>query len=179
MFPTKKGGGGYQELYDPENGQYTDEEKNKFLDDEISNIVMRYIFGLNDTYDPRFPIFGFHSEEYCELYVKHRIYKDYKDLDYNKIDNYLLKPLDKNDKSYFFKLHGYDKSKRDELYKQIIDRTDMSKMEFDHLNEYGILVEAPTKLYSYTDKKDINIWTVWIYKMDEWFHFVTVDLERK
>ena len=179
MYPTKKGGGGFSELYDPENGQYTDEEKSKYFDEEMANIVMRYVFGMQNTYDPRFPIFGFHSNDYCELYIKYRICKNYKDVNYNKIDNYLFKQLDKDDKSGFFKLNGYDKTKRDELYKQLIERTDFTKMEFDRLNEYGILVKTPTKLYSYSHRKDIIIWTIWIYKTDEWFHFVTVDLGRK
>ncbi len=101
MYPTKKGGGNQQELYDPENGQYTDKEKAKILDDGISNMVMRYIFGLDNTFEPRFPIFGFHNDEYCELYVKHRICKLYPCLSYNKIE-YLLTPISKNDKNNFF-----------------------------------------------------------------------------
>ena len=72
-MPYKTGGGGLPELYDPDNGQYTDEEKAKLLDGEISNIVMRYIFGLSGTYDPRYPIYGFHSDEYRELYVKYKL----------------------------------------------------------------------------------------------------------
>ena len=179
MFPKKIGGGNEPEFYDPETGEYSDEEKAKLLDNELANIVMRYIFNLNDTFDPQFPIFGFHTEEYCELYVKFRITKNYKDLDYNKIDNYLLKPLKKDDKSNFFTIHGYDKSKRDELYNQIISNTDMLKKKFDHLNAYGIVIKAPTKIYSYKNKEYILITTVWIYKNDGWFHFVTVDLKNK
>lgn len=180
MYPKKHGGGGLPELYDPENGQYVSEEdKAKYLDNEIGNIVMRYIFGINGTYDPRFPIFGFHSDDYCELYVKYRICKIYQDIDYNKIDNYFLKPLTKNDKSNFFFEHGYDIDKRDNLYDQLYYGTDFAKMKFDHLNPYGIIVKIPTKIYSYKEKKDILIYTVWIYRKDEKFHLVTVDLEKR
>lgn len=178
-MPYKTGGGGMPELYDPDNGQYTDEQKSKLLDTELSNIVLRYIFGLSGTFEPRYPIYGFHSDEYCELYVRFRICKNQKYINYDKIDNYLLKPLLKNDKSLFFKLHGYDISRRNELYKQLILNTDMTKMKFDHLNEFGILVNVPTQLYSYKEKKNILIYTVWIYKKDEWFHFVTVNLKKR
>lgn len=140
---------------------------------------MRYLFGINDTYDPRFPIYGFHSDEYCELYVKHRICKDLKDISYDKIDNYFLKHQIKGDKSHFFFLHGYDLSKRDELFNQIYYGSDFTKMEFDRLNKFGIMVRVPTQIYSYRERKNILIYTIWIYKKDEWFHLVTVDLEKR
>lgn len=174
MFPTKKGGGGKQELYDPENGQYTDEEKAKLLDDEISNMVMRYIFGLDDTFDPRFPIFGFHNDEYCELYVKHRICKLYRCLSYNKIE-YLLTPISKNDKSNFFKLLGYGLNDTDKniLYKEIIDGTDFTKRKFNKLNEFGLFIKAPTKLYNKNRTKFVYITTIWKYGKDEKLTFIT------
>lgn len=174
MFPTKKGGGNKQELYDPENGQYTDEEKAKLLDDEISNMVMRYIFGLDNTFDPQFPIFGFHTDEYCELYVKHRICKLYRCLSYTKIE-YLLTPISKNDKSNFFKLLGYELNDNDKniLYKEIIDGTDFTKRKFNKLNEFGLFIKAPTKLYNKNHTRFVYITTIWKYSKDEKLTFIT------
>lgn len=175
MYPTKEGGGGKQEFYDPTNGKYTDKEKAKFLDDEIANIVMRYIFGLSNTYDPRFPIFGFHNEEYCELYVKHRICKVQRDVPYLKMD-YLLNFRKKDDKSLFFKLFGYQNNNRDKnlLFKEIMDGSDFSKMKFQKFTEYGIFVMVPTRIKVLNKEKRVEVTTIWRYSKDEWFHFVTL-----
>ena len=173
-MPYKTGGGGCPELYDPDNGQYTDEEKAKLLDGEISNIVMRYIFGLSGTYDPRFPIYGFHSDEYCELYVKHRICKVYRVFPYEKM-GYLLTHRDKDDKSHFFNLLGYRLNDDDKkaLYDEIMDGADFAKMRFSKFDRFGLFVKVPTKIYDRGKRRHIRITTIWRYDKKEQFHFIT------
>ena len=175
-MPYKTGGGGLPELYDPDNGQYTDEEKAKLLDGEISNIVMRYIFGLSGTYDPRYPIYGFHSDEYRELYVKYKL-RDCKIcaiLPYEKI-GYLLTHKDKDDKSHFFNLLGYELNDDDKkaLCDEIMEGADFSKMKYSRSNEYGLLVEVPTKIYDRAKRRHIRINAIWLYDEKGQFNFVT------
>lgn len=173
-MPYKRGGGGLPELYDPDNGQYTDEQKSKLLDTELSNIVLRYIFGLNGTFEPRYPIYGFHSDEYCELYVRFRIGNIYRNLPYDKI-RYLLTNRSKNDKSYFLKLLGYELNNNDinNLFKEIIDGSNFAKMKFNKLNQFGLFVKVPTKIYNKRKLKYIYITTIWKYSKDEQMHFIT------
>lgn len=173
-MPYKIGGGGMPELYDPDNGQYTDEQKSKLLEAELSNIVLRYIFGLDRTFDPRYPIYGFHSDEYCELYVKYRISIIYRNLSYDKI-NYLLTYRNKNDKSYFFRLLGYELSEGDikSLFKEIMDGSNFTKMKFNKLNQYGLFVKVPTKIRNKKTLEYISITTIWKYTKDERIHFIT------
>ena len=146
-MPYKIGGGSMPELYNPDNGQYTDEQKSKLLEVELSNIVLRYLFGQAGTFDPRYPIHGFHSDEYCELYVKYRISIIYRNLSYDKI-NYLLTYRNKNDKSNFFRLLGYELNEGDinTLFKEIMDGSNFTKMKFNKLNQYGLFVKVPTKI---------------------------------
>ncbi len=164
----------FQELYDPENKQYTDEEKNKLFNDELSNIIKRYIFGLQNTYPPRYPILGFHTEEYCELYVKHTISDLNRDLPYEKIE-YLLTSTDSNDKSLFFNLIGYKNNEngRNELFIQIMKGLDFGNIKFLKLNKYGIFVDIPANIYSKRRNKIIKIPTVWKYDKNRMFHFIT------
>ncbi len=173
-MPYKIGGGGMPELYDPNNGQYTDEQKSKLLEKELSNIVLRYIFGLNGTFDPRYPIYGFHSDEYCDLYVKFRISNIYRNLPYDKI-RYLLTSRNKNDKSNFFGLLGYELNDNDinSLFKEIIDGSNFAKMQFNKLNQYGLFVKVPTKIYDKRKLKYILITTIWKYTEDMQMHFIT------
>lgn len=147
-MPYKIGGGGLPQLYDPKNGQYTDEEKHEILNNELENMVKRYKFGMKDTYVPQFPIVGFHSNEYCEIYVKHTICDLLRFLPYEKIQ-YLLTYKIKDDKSIFFNLLGYksDLIGRNELYEQIFIGSDFANMKFDRLDKYGIFVNVPTKIY--------------------------------
>ena len=174
-MPYKPGGGGLPELYDPENGQYTDEEKNKLFNEELSNMIKRYIFGNTNTYQPRYPILGFHTDEYCELYVKYAIYDLYRLLPYEKIE-YLLTYTDKNDKSLFFNHFGYESNikGRNELFIQIMNGSDFSKMKFQKFNKYGLFVKVPTEIYNKKDgKNNLNITTIWKYEKDKKFHFIT------
>ena len=180
MYPKKIGGGGELEFYDPDDGRYasiTQERKNQLLEQEMSNIVMRYVFGIEDTYMPRFPIAGFHDDSYCELYVRHCIYTIYRCMPWEKITNYLLVKKQSGDKSNFFKLLGYGQLNAKDLYDQIMENSDFSKMKYQKLKIYGIYVVVPTKIFSKKDSKYVSIKTIWLYKKeDKKMHFITVDI---
>lgn len=180
MNQTKPGGGNLPQLYNPENGKYTDEEKNKLFEKELANIVMRYMFGQTNTYHPRYPIYGFHNKEYCELYVKHAIYQANSDLPAEKVKDYLLKPKQKDDKSHFFNVHGYNLSNWEKLLTAILSHTDYSQIEYDQLTEFGLFVTVPTTINSLYSGKKITFFTIWRYdQKDQWMHFVTVDLGKR
>lgn len=178
MF-MKKGGGNKPQLYDPDNGQYSDEEKKVFFEQEMSNIVLRYIFGAKGTYEPRFPINGFHNADYCRLFLEHCLPGLNRDFPEEKVTEYLLKKREINDKSSFFALHGYTMANASELYQQLMDRADFSQMEFERLTDFGIKLSVPTEIFSKKEGKRIQIRTIWIYQRNEMMHFVTVDLKRR
>lgn len=137
-------------------------------------MVQRYIFGNTNTYYPRYPILGFHTNEYCELYVKRAIYEFSPILDYEKV-RYLLRPADKDDKSLFFKLLGYnnDEIGKKELFFEIMKNSDFSRMKFQKLNQYGLFVKVPTNIYNKKKRIYMGITTIWKYLEDKNFYFVT------
>ncbi len=173
-MPYKIGGGGLPELYDPENGQYTNEEKQKLLEIEITNIKERYLSGNKKTFKPRFPILDFHSDEYCEFFVKYGIYELNRYLPYKKIE-YLLKHSSEDDKSHFFNMYGYtsDEKGRNELFMQIMKHSDFGNMKFQKFNEYGVFVKVPTSMYNKKEGNFIYFTTIRKLEEDMIFHFVT------
>lgn len=162
-MPFKIGGRDKLQQYDPENGEYTDEEKAHFLEAEMINIMGRYQFGLKNTYLPRFPIYGFHSNEYCHLYVRHVITETERILDANKIKNYLLIFEEKSDKSIFFNNLGYYQKDWEEIYYQIMNNTHLSKMNFTRLTKHGLFLKAETKIKSMDSFNYLKVETVFLF----------------
>ena len=174
----KIGGGNKPQDYDPENGQYVDEQKHS-LEDQMKNIVFRYIFGDFDTYDPFFPVYGFHDEDYCDMYVTFALKKPVKYFPEEKVTKYLLVWNKSGDKSNFFRIHGYSLDNRaNELYDQILKNSDMSKRKFNRFTSKCLSIEVPTKIFSYKYNKNITIKTIWRVTENGQAHFITVVLEK-
>ncbi len=78
-------------------------------------------------------------------------------------------------KTIFFKLLGYvlNDTYKNILYKEIIDGTDFAKRKFNKLNEFGLFIKAPTKLYNKNRTKSVYITTIWKYDKDEKLTFIT------
>lgn len=188
-MPYKPGGGNRPELYDPRNGQYTDDIdvelfKKQSLELELTNIVGRVVFKNyhpEDTlFEPRYPIYRFHNDLYCRMYIIDQVRGKNIFIDYQKITKYLLVRKESNDKSHFFELHGYTNKNPYELYEAIVTGTDTNKAKYHKIDEYGLFVEIPTKIYSKREKGYITITTIW--RFDEntkRLHFVTVLLKNK
>ena len=181
MLPMKPGGGSKPETFDPETGEYSEEEKTKLFDKEMTNIVTRYIFGMpEDTYYPRFPIFGFHNSDYAKIYVENAVSKIKKDISLQKITNYLLKYRPKDDKSYFFNSIGYSYENSEQLYEEIYYGSDFSELKFQKFNEFGIFVAVPTIIKNIKTCEELQIITYWIYKQENgYMHFVSVNISKK
>ena len=181
MCPFKPGGGNHPQLYDPNNGQYSQEQISKLFEEEMANIVMRYIFGLpQDTYYPRYPILGFHNDDYCKLYVRHAIYDIKKDIPEAKVRDYLLKYRKEDDKSKFFKMHGYSTDNYVKLLEEIYYGSDFTRRRFERFDEFGLTIAVPTKIYSEKEHKKIMIITYWKYGYDkDYMHFITVNINKK
>lgn len=104
MENYKPGGGNKPQLYDPNNGQYTSEEKDLLFDLELKNIK-EFIDAKVDTFEPRFPIFGFHNDEYCKLYSENIFKTKAFNVEFSKIKDYLLVYKKEGDKSNFLLMY--------------------------------------------------------------------------
>lgn len=82
----------------------------------------------------------------------------------------------KDDKSKFFKIHGYTLENADELYEQIMNGTKFNQAKFEKMTEYGIIVSIPTKIFSHRKGSAVEFKTIWICTEDRWLRLVTVDL---
>ena len=164
-MPYKTGGGGKPELYDPENGQYTDEEKNALFEQELGNIVLRNLFhDKENTYEPRYPIDGFHTKIYCLFYVRETVAGSEIYVDDAKVRDYLVVLHEQNDKSKFFKKMGYTKDNWQELHKEIYAGSDSKKVKFNKLNKHGLRVEIETEIPILNEKPlYMRFKTIWLY----------------
>ena len=180
MEKYKKGGGEKLQLYDPKNGEYTDEDKKKLFEDEMSNIVLRCIFNDDDTYIPRYPIFGFHDDDYCRLYVGYCIKKPHFFINKKKVTDYLLTFRKNSDKSLFFKKQGYTLENSNELYNQLIEGSNIDTIKYNKIHPYGLNVEMTTTIQSITYNKKIAMKSIWRFEEDNnRLMFITVILKKQ
>ena len=170
-MPYKPGGGNKPELYDPDTGEYTEEDKRIINKRNLESLVMHYLFGMKEE-KAAFPDYRFNDREYCELYV------DYlKEISFNKeIDSrkakYLLTYSAKGDKSLFLKNKlGYNEEK---LLNDIYSNTDFRTMMFSELTEYGLKVIACTKLKSQIEGKIYYATSVWQFTSPKNARFITL-----
>jgi hypothetical protein len=90
-----------------------------------------------------------------------------------KIANYLLKPLEKADKSIFLKLIGYSLDNWENLRDDILIQFSEYVYEIYEQNDFGILYKIEGKLVA--PKKTVDLITIWIkLKNEETLKFVTL-----
>lgn len=143
----KIGGGDHLQYYDESNGQYSDEWKAGAAEKDKENLVLFYYFGLDyPELIFHFPKYGFHDDEYCEifvLYARSRIRGLTCDPRKGK---YLLTYTKSKDKSAFFNSIGYSYDDATRLVADIVEGTDVKTLKFSKLSNYGPMTLAKTML---------------------------------
>jgi len=177
----KTGGGGKPQDYDPADGQYVDENKEAQLRYEIDNLKRRYYGDARGTFEPRFPVKGFHDDEYGRLYVAHCLKPFIRVFDPRKVSDYLLIPRKKDDKSHFFTQFGYGPQDSALLYSKILSGADFSELKYNKITNYGLSLYLPISITDKTGTRLIRFISVWYYSESEQatMKFVTVLLDKK
>lgn len=155
----KPGGGNHPQNYDTNTGEYSNVSLS--FEEELMNIKNRYEKRDINTYYPRFPIYGYHNDEYAKLFAEHALYGYSFNLAIEKVNQYLLVHKDKNDKSQFFNIHGYSLDNWYELYEQIIKGSKDKELYFNRFNETGLFVYTKTNIKSKFLNNDIKICCSW------------------
>ncbi len=145
----KLGGGKHLQPYDPENGQYTNEDLVRIKEKDMENLVLIYIFGLDyDSFYIHFPNYKIHDNDYCKLFVKYiRTY--IKNIDVvieERKMNYLLKEVKSDDKSKFLLDLGYDFINTEILMDEIRWGTDFKTSKFRNISKYTFNIMTKTTL---------------------------------
>lgn len=170
-MPYKKGGGGKPELYDEENGEYTEEEKRRKNYKDFDKAFFRFFLDCKNL-EISFPNPKWNDQEYCDLFVKYFKQEKINSVIEMPKMKYLLSFHQNNDKSKFLKDKlGYDELK---LYNDIANKTDFSTMTYSDLTEYGIKVIACTKLKSQFNDKEYLVTSVWQITKDRIVRFITL-----
>lgn len=167
----KIGGGGRLQVYDPKDGQYTKENAKSLNKIDKENLVVLYIFGLDDGSSIiHFPDSNIHDREYCELFVKY-IRASIRNVDVTiekpKMTYLITKKVD-SDKSEFLKFLGYSSDNLDELCDDIRWNTDFKTLKFKCINQHTFNVEAKTKIKGYV------VTTGWQINKDGTIRFLTL-----
>lgn len=155
----KPGGGNHPQNYDTNTGEYSNESSS--FEEELMNIKNRYEKRDKNTYYPRFPIYGYHNDEYAKLFAEHALYGYTFYLAEQKVNKYLLVKLPLNDKSNFFNLHGYFLDNWNELYEEIVKGSINQTLYFNGLRKTGLFVYTKTNIKSKTLNKNIKIYCSW------------------
>lgn len=171
MNDYKKGGGDKDQLYDKENGQYM---RNEQCEKDEENLVLTKIFGINTHKPIVYPTVNVHDNDYCELIIRYCLNLKRPYLDENKIVKYLLIKKEKDDKSNFLNILGYNKNNWQELYKQLLDGTSFDKRKLSNFNEYQLTFETKTIIYDYVKNRKINITSIWNVEKDFTIRFITI-----
>ena len=167
----KLGGGRHLQPYDPENGQYTDEDFAKIKEKDMENLVLIYIFGLDyDHLSFHFPDYRIHDKEYCEMFAKYiRQYIKNEDvvIEERKM-GYLLRKTNADDKSEFLLGLGYDLADIRKLMSDIRWGTDFTVSKFRNIGEFTFNIMAKTTL------KGKVVTTAWQISKDGTVRFITL-----
>ena len=170
-MPYKTGGGGKPELYNEENGEYTEEEKQKRNFSDFEKMLFHYYLEC-DNVDVPFPNYKWNNKNYCDLYIKHLKEEGINHYVEEAKLSYLLSYQEKHDKSTFLKDKlGYDEHT---LYEDIMNNTDFNTAMYSELNKYGLKIIACTSLKSKNDGKIYLVTTVWEIKPNKRARFITL-----
>lgn len=149
MNEFKLGGGNHMQPYNPDNGQYTDEDIGKIKEKDMENLVLIYLYGLNyDHLKIHFPNYKIHDKDYCDMFIKY--IRDFINKENAKVEKkkivYLLTYQRERDKSIFLDKLGYNYSNIELLIEDIRWGTDFSTATFKVINKYTLSFEAKTTI---------------------------------
>ncbi|MCQ3914388.1 MAG: hypothetical protein MJ201_01005 [Mycoplasmoidaceae bacterium] len=150
-MPYKPGGGYLPQPYDPDNGQYTDEDKASMSKSDMRALnQLRSSHTITVGYEPHFPTQGIHDEEYNKQFVelfRHKFEKP--SIPENKC-SYLMSSNATHDKSGFLRSIGYSKYSLFELNDDILKNTDFATIKYSRMKQGGYLLgKALTNLKGY------------------------------
>jgi len=99
-------------------------------------------------------------------------------IDSAKLVNYLLKKLDKNDKSAFLEKLGFHQGNPEELEKALRDLVQENEAEISTQNEYGIFYTVKGLLQG--SLNSLWVTTVWLKdKLTDVYRFITLYPTKK
>jgi len=148
----KLGGGRHMQPYDPENGQYTDEDALIIGEKDMENLVLVYLFGMDyDHLVFHFPNYKIHNEDYCEMFVKYirRFIKNEDAIVETRKIEYLLSVHYQRDKSSFLNKIGYNRDNVEQLIEDIRWNTDFQTATFKTINNFTFNFKAKTTINNY------------------------------
>lgn len=167
----KIGGGNRLQEYDHEDGRYKDNDCASSLEKDMENLVLGYLFCIESNKSLiRFPHYGIHDDDYCELFVKY-IRKNITLGDVEIADskmNYLLSEQKGRDKSKFLLNLGYNLTCPEALIEDICNGTDFKTLEYKKLTSHSLNAKAKTKLKGYL------VATGWQINKDGTVRFITL-----
>jgi len=167
-MPLKLGGGNHMQLYDSQNGEYTDQEKERMRSNDNFALWSYKWNGENNKFKFHFPVEGVHEKEYCKDFVR-CIREDIREPIYNQSKmNYLLTFRQNDDKSLFLKSLGYSMHTFYMLFRDICVGTKRDTIEFAKFSHGEMILEAKTVL------KGRLVKTIWRLEKDLRVSFVTL-----
>jgi len=161
----KTGGGNRLQEYNQENGEYCNENDFDLYRDK------------NGNYD--FPDYLLHDESYAEFYLKNCFSPSNIFINSQKANNYLLKHLEKNDKSKLILNLGYSLDNYKELILDIMNNTSFSDIKLSCFSEYTYTFICNTNLIDYNNNKRFNCYSVWQVDDKNSAHFVTLIFKKE
>jgi len=167
----KTGGGGKQQPYDTNNGEYV--RNPKCVADE-KNLVYQKLFGLETNIPIAHPTFGVHDEAYCDFYIRYCLNLKYPNIPEEKITQYLLKHKDYDDKSEFFKGLGYTIDNWNDLYDQIEKNTSFKRKIFSKFDNLRLTFNTETKIFNQYKGCYYSCISTWAVQPDNTVKLVTI-----
>lgn len=171
MADYKKGGGGKEQLYSEENGEYI---RNPQCELDEENIVMSKVFGLKDYGPIAYPDPNVHDMDYCELFMAYCLDFRYPLLDDKKITGYLLLFHEVDDKLKFLNALGYSMDNWRKFGEKLLKGTSFKSKIVTRFNQYGINFKTETILFDLINLKNVSVTTVWHIEKDFSVRFVTL-----
>jgi len=167
-MPLKPGGGNHMQLYDSQNGEYTEEEKDRMKSYDSFALWSYELNGNNNKFKFHFPIQGVHENEYCYDFIRLIKNSIHEPIFIEEKMKYLLTFRTKDDKSKFILSLSYSVNKPYELFKDICKNTIRDSIEFSRFSYGKIIVTAKTYL------KGKLVKTIWRLEQNLDIYFVTL-----
>lgn len=170
----KIGGGNKPQEYDENSGRYGSGSLVEFKTAK-DGIQYQLITGK----EPPMPVFSpkKDNEEYARWWVDNYFVKEleYKiEFDTRKVTDYLLVHKEKNDKSKFLFLLGYNEKDWKEVYDVIRSQADFTKSCYDELSSYGLKVYLQIKIPNKQKGGFKVAYAIWMIKENNKIKFITL-----